>query len=116
MEVVLKNKNKNMCKFICKLFKKKKQSNLTPPVIIPIPTPTPPSYNYYFATQYLDCVQNSAPGGYVIRTTLSPSVWICGTDDLQYQIVGTAAEGDYNSSSNPMDGDLLISSCSGGCA
>jgi hypothetical protein len=75
------------------------------------------TYNYYFATQYLDCEQNSAPGGFVIRTILSPSSWICGaTDDLQYEITGTATEGDYNVSPNKMNGDLLISSCGGTCA
>jgi len=92
---------------------------ITPPPPTPTPTPTPtppPSYNYYFATQYLDCIQNSAPGGFVVRTTLSPASWICGTDDLQYQITGTASEGDYDVASNPMDGDLLINSCNGTCA
>jgi hypothetical protein len=73
-------------------------------------------YNYYFATQFLDCLQNSAPGQYVIRTTLSASSWICGTDDLAYQITGTASVIDWLNSSYPMDGDLLISSCSNSCA
>jgi hypothetical protein len=106
-----------MCKFICRLFKRKEQSKPVPPP--PTPTPTPPvnqEFYYYYATQYLNCLQNSAPGQYVIRTRLLPVSWICGDDDLQYQITGTASESDYNNSQYQIDGDLLIDSCSGTCA
>ena len=45
------------------------------------------SYNYINATQFLDCVQNSAPGGIKMRvpTTMS-GTWFCGDDGFQYQI------------------------------
>lgn len=92
-------------------------TNTQTPSVSPTPSETPPiAYNYYFMTQYLDCVQNSAPGQYCVRTTLSVVVWICGTDDLQYEFHSNATENDWNNSLYQMDGDQLISSCSDSCA
>jgi len=54
----------------------------------PEPTPTPtPNYSYYNATQYLNCVQNSAPGAFILRVpaNIDSGSWWCGDDGYQYQ-------------------------------
>lgn len=44
------------------------------------------TYYYYNVTQFLDCVQNSAPGAYKMRVpTTMGSTWFCGDDGFQYQ-------------------------------
>ena len=101
----------------CSIAPTSTPTNTQTPSVSPTPSETPPiAYNYYFMTQYLDCVQNSAPGQYCVRTTLSVVVWICGTDDLQYEFHSNATENDWNNSLYQMDGDQLISSCSDSCA
>ena len=54
------------------------------------PEPTPsstPNYTYYNATQFLNCIQNSSPGAFVLRVppTLDSGMWWCGDDGFQYQ-------------------------------
>lgn len=54
----------------------------------PEPTPTStPNYSYYNATQFLNCVQNSSPGAFVLRVPplLDSGTWWCGDDGYQYQ-------------------------------
>ncbi len=76
------------------------------PTITPEPTPTStPNYSYYNATQYLNCVQNSAPGAFVLRVPqdIDSGTWWCGDDGFQYQF-------DSNISPDPPSYDVTATS------
>ena len=63
------------------------------------PTPTPtPNYSYYNATQYLNCVQNSSLGAFVLRVPqdLDSGTWWCGDDGYQYTFDSNASGPSYD--------------------
>ena len=63
------------------------------------PTETPPeTFDYYNATQYLNCVQNSAVGAYKIKVphSLSGYTWWCGDDGYQYSFDSTITGPTYD--------------------
>jgi hypothetical protein len=65
----------------------------------PEPTPTStPNYSFYFATQYLNCAQNSAVGAYTIRVSpeLDSGQWFCGDDGYQYQFASNTVGPSYD--------------------
>lgn len=67
------------------------------PSVTPTNTNTPsvtPSttYNYYNATQYLNCVQNSAVGAFIIKVPSGfGGQWFCGDDGYQYNFASTTS-------------------------
>jgi hypothetical protein len=63
------------------------------PTTTPTNTPSPTNcYVCYNATQYLNCVQNSSPGQYLLRVpcSLDSGTWWCGDDGYQYQFDSNA--------------------------
>ena len=70
-----------MCKFICRFFKKKQQ----PPIAPPPPPPVNQEF-YYWATQHLNCVQNSDAYALKIKVPahLNGFTWYTGEDGFQY--------------------------------
>lgn len=70
------------------------------PTETPTQTPTESgiSYVYYEATQYLNCVQNSAPGAYILRvpSNLDSGTWWCGDDGNQYQFQANTSGPTYD--------------------
>lgn len=61
------------------------------PTLTPTVTPTSTTnWDYWDATQYLDCVQNSAVGAYKVRVPYGASgLWGDGDDGYQYQFANT---------------------------
>lgn len=53
-------------------------------------TTTATTYAYYYVTQYLNCIQNSAVGQYIMRVPsyLDGVTWWCGDDFYQYEFAG----------------------------
>ncbi len=78
-------------------------STSTTTTVEPPPTTTTTTveetYTYYNVTQFLNCVQNSAPGGFVMRvpTALDTgATWWCGDDGFQYQFDSNTSGPSYN--------------------
>jgi hypothetical protein len=73
-------------------------------------TTTEETYTYYNATQYLNCVQNSSPGAFVLRvpSSVGGGSWWCGDDGYQYQF-------DSNISPDPPSFDVTATSAAGSC-
>ena len=69
-------------------------------------------FYYYLATPYLDCVQNGAPGGTVLRSTNSTlggsTSWVCASG-IQHQIVGNTTGPTY---AYDVDGNIGYPDCS----
>jgi hypothetical protein len=53
-------------------------------------TTTATGYAYYYVTQYLNCIQNSGVGQYIMRVPsyLDGVTWWCGDDFYQYEFAG----------------------------
>ena len=52
----------------------------------PSVTPSEDGFYYIEATQYLDCLQNSAPGAFLMRVPSGfAGIWFCADDGQQYQ-------------------------------
>ena len=60
--------------------------------ITPTITPTKTGDTFYYATEYLNCVQNSSPGAFILAVppNLVGYSWYCDGDNYQYQITGAA--------------------------
>lgn len=55
------------------------------------------TYDYFYATQYLNCVQNSSIGAYIIRVpnTVGANNWYCGDDGYQYEPTSESDDQNY---------------------
>lgn len=84
-----------MCKFICRLFKRKEKPIAPPPP--PPPPPNPQQFYYYYATQHLNCVQNSGVDACTIKVPahLNGFSWYTGSDGFEYMI-GNSCQEDVN--------------------
>lgn len=84
-----------MCKFICRLFKRKEKP--VPPPPPPPPPPNPQQFYYYYATQHLNCVQNSGVDACTIKVPahLNGFSWYTGSDGFEYMI-GNSCQEDVN--------------------